>query len=102
MMGPEKFTKPSTAVTESIRAKGQREVKMLHLSRRHVLAVAGFAIGTPATADEAHLAIQGYDSVAYFTDHKPVMGSSQYQAEWNDKTYRFAAKIISTGSGQSR
>ena len=36
-------------------------------------------------------AIKGYDVVAYFTDGKPVEGSSDHEFEWNGATWRFAS-----------
>jgi hypothetical protein len=37
-------------------------------------------------ADAAPLAIKGYDTVAYFTDRKPIEGSPQYEAEWGQSS----------------
>lgn len=37
------------------------------------------------------VAIKGYDPVAYFTDAKPVKGSSDFELEWMDATWRFAS-----------
>ena len=37
------------------------------------------------------LAIAGYDPVAYFTDGKPVAGSSDFTTEWKGATWRFAS-----------
>jgi hypothetical protein len=36
-----------------------------------------FMVGPPAWGEEARLSISGYDPVAYFTDGKPVPGSSE-------------------------
>jgi len=41
--------------------------------------------------DESHLAIKGYDPVAYFTEAKPVQGSSQFTAEHLGATYYFSS-----------
>lgn len=41
--------------------------------------------------DRNALAIQGYDPVAYFTDNRPVMGSSQFTARFMGATYQFAS-----------
>ncbi len=38
-----------------------------------------------------NLAVQGYDTVAYFTDKKPVEGSKEFAAEWNGAVWRFAS-----------
>ncbi|CZT37132.1 YHS domain-containing (seleno)protein [Rhizobium sp. 9140] len=37
------------------------------------------------------VAINGYDPVAYFTDHKPVKGSEKYTASYQGATFRFAS-----------
>ncbi|MEE4118850.1 MAG: YHS domain-containing (seleno)protein [Paracoccaceae bacterium] len=36
-------------------------------------------------------AIRGYDPVAYFTEGRPVEGSSDFELEWNGATWRFAS-----------
>lgn len=36
------------------------------------------------------LAVEGYDSVAYFNTKKPAEGESSYTAEWKGATWRFA------------
>jgi YHS domain-containing protein len=37
------------------------------------------------------LTLKGYDPVAYFTDGKPVEGSTDYTFKWNGATWRFAS-----------
>ena len=37
------------------------------------------------------VAIEGTDPVAYFTDGKPVEGSSEFEHEWMGATWRFAS-----------
>jgi YHS domain-containing protein len=37
------------------------------------------------------VAIQGYDPVAFFTDNRPIKGSSQFQSEYRGAKYYFAA-----------
>ena len=37
------------------------------------------------------LALSGYDPVAYFTQGKPVPGSSEHELEWMGATWRFAS-----------
>jgi YHS domain-containing protein len=66
-----------------------------------VMAIVGFlaqATLSPALADDpvytgifSSLAVSGYDPVAYFTDGKPVEGSSDYEYEWKGATWRFAS-----------
>jgi len=63
-----------------------------------LLLVLGLAL--PASAqtktllnlDQAGVAIQGYDPVAFFTDRKPVKGKSEFPARHNGATYFFASK----------
>jgi len=38
-----------------------------------------------------HVAIQGYDTVAYFTDGKAVPGSNAFEYYWDDAIWRFAS-----------
>jgi len=39
---------------------------------------------------QGHVAIQGYDPVAYFNQSKPVPGNAQFSHEWNGATWQFA------------
>lgn len=59
------------------------------------IAVPGVAIAaTPAPEINAaadHLAVSGYDAVAYFRDGKPVRGSSHYQFSYKGAVWRFAS-----------
>lgn len=48
-------------------------------------------LGSAAWGDEARLSISGYDPVAYFTDGKPVPGSSEFEYVWHDARWRFAS-----------
>jgi enamine deaminase RidA (YjgF/YER057c/UK114 family) len=48
-------------------------------------------IGPVAWGDETRLSISGYDPVAYFTDGKPVPGSSEFEYVWHDVRWRFAS-----------
>lgn len=40
--------------------------------------------------DRNHIAIKGYDAVAYFTDGKAVMGSKDFSYAWEDAVWQFA------------
>ena len=42
--------------------------------------------------DPSGVAIRGYDTVAYFTEGKPVDGSDDFTAEWEGATWRFASQ----------
>jgi enamine deaminase RidA (YjgF/YER057c/UK114 family) len=41
--------------------------------------------------DETRLSISGYDPVAYFTEGKPVPGSSEFEYVWHDARWQFAS-----------
>ncbi len=41
--------------------------------------------------DTNHVAIQGYDTVAYFTDGKPIKGSETYEYAWDDAKWHFVS-----------
>jgi YHS domain-containing protein len=38
-----------------------------------------------------NVAIEGYDAVAYFTDHKATKGSEKYSYEWLGASWQFAS-----------
>src|SRR5579872_7514687 len=42
--------------------------------------------------DKTGVAIQGYDPVAFFTDHKPVKGKPEIPAQHDGAVYYFASK----------
>ena len=60
-----------------------------------------FALGVPAlasaspapsvSATEQGVAIGGYDAVGYFTEGRPVPGSTAFTLRWNGATWRFAS-----------
>jgi len=64
------------------------------------IALLVLALGLPALAqtktllnlDKAGVAIQGYDPVAFFTDHKPVKGTAKFPFRHNGALYYFATK----------
>ncbi|MBN8954759.1 MULTISPECIES: YHS domain-containing (seleno)protein [unclassified Rhizobium] len=69
-------------------------------SIRHILLSAGVAAlafssasivfgGEIYTTDG--IAINGYDAVAYFTDHRPVKGSDKFTAPYKGATFYFAS-----------
>ena len=75
---------------------------MPRLARRPFLALAaaaGVALATPASAAKdpiytgrfSDLALDGYDTVAYFTLGKPTEGSRRFTSSWNGATWRFAS-----------
>ena len=45
----------------------------------------------PVNQSSDGVAIEGYDPVAFFTDSKPVMGSSEYTYQWHGAVWHFAS-----------
>ena len=59
-------------------------VSALTLSTLTLSSVA-FAVNIDMSADANDVAIGGYDTVSYFTDSQPVLGSSKYSATYIPK-----------------
>lgn len=57
-----------------------------------LLTTAAYARDGDINADESHLAIHGYDPVAYFTAGKPTPGLAKYEARWQKARWRFASE----------
>jgi len=47
---------------------------------------------TPINVNAEGIAIKGYDTVAYFTQSRPVKGIMEYQFVWNNAKWLFANK----------
>lgn len=82
-------------IREDIMTKTTRRAALAALTAATAFAAFG---PSPAQAEEAFVysdiwghAIRGYDPVAYFREGEAVEGSSDYEAEWNDSTWRFAS-----------
>jgi hypothetical protein len=48
---------------------------------------------SPINTNWRGLAIDGYDSVSYFTEERPVKGSSDFKFEWQGAAWRFEASL---------
>ena len=55
-----------------------------------ILVVSTTVAGERINKDAEDLAILGYDTVAYFTDGRPVKGSPEFEYVWQDARWRFA------------
>ena len=42
--------------------------------------------------DKKNLAVEGYDLIAYFEDHKPVKGSDEFSYKYESAIYHFASR----------
>jgi hypothetical protein len=74
------------------------EASMARYFRTIVSAFAGaLLVALPALAGEQvnkdgdDIAIKGYDSVAYFTEGRPVPGRAEFEHEWENATWRFSS-----------
>ncbi|WP_395339270.1 YHS domain-containing (seleno)protein [Ningiella sp. W23] len=51
-----------------------------------------FAADIDVNANANDLAIQGYDTVSYFTDGAPVLGNANFTATYKNAIYQFASE----------
>ena len=56
-----------------------------------LLAASTAVAGERINKDAEDLAILGYDTVAYFTEGRPVKGSPDFEYVWQDARWRFAS-----------
>ena len=56
-----------------------------------LLAVSTAVAGERINKDAEGVAILGYDTVAYFTEGRPVKGSPDFEYVWQDTRWRFAS-----------
>ena len=62
------------------------------------LVLGGFLISSTHAVEpinttwRGNLAVEGYDTVAYFTENQPVKGKKEFQTEWRDANWRFASQ----------
>lgn len=47
--------------------------------------------GVETATDSNDVILAGHDAVAYFTENKPVLGNSEYTAQYDGAVYRFAS-----------
>lgn len=76
-------------------------MKLRTLIATAIVAAGPVAISAPAafadkdpiyTAKRSNLALQGYDTVAYFTVGEPTKGSADYSTTFNGAEFRFASE----------
>ncbi len=76
-------------------------MKLRTLIAAAIVAAGPVAISAPAafadkdpiyTAKRSNLALQGYDTVAYFTLGEPTKGSAEYSTTYNGAEFRFASE----------
>lgn len=62
------------------------------ISSLSLFATSAYAESEIYTKYFSDLAVSGYDTVAYFTEGKPVKGDSDYSFEYKDATWQFSSK----------
>lgn len=66
-------------------------LKRLLITFSLLFSLPALAIDEINTTLFGNLAIEGYDPVAYFTESRPVKGSSDFQYEWKEAKWRFSS-----------
>jgi len=66
-------------------------IKSTVVSSAIIASSLSFAADIDANADANDLAIKGYDTVAYFTMNKPVMGNPAYTASYKNSIFQFSS-----------
>jgi len=61
-------------------------------ARGHASFSVSFDGDGPINVTENGVAVKGYDVVAYFTEEKPVKGSSERTVEYQDATFHFSSE----------
>jgi YHS domain-containing protein len=57
-----------------------------------LILIACSAPKSPININKEGVALKGYDTVAYFTEGKPVKGQKEFQHDWQDATWLFASE----------
>ncbi|HEU4351228.1 MAG TPA: YHS domain-containing (seleno)protein [Burkholderiales bacterium] len=60
--------------------------------KKLVLALAAACFGTPLLAQSPSVSLKGHDPVAYFTDGRPVKGSTAINYDFDDARYLFSSQ----------
>lgn len=66
-------------------------IKTLLLAFTLLLAPQAFALDKVNTTYFGKFAVEGYDTVAYFTENRPVKGNKHYQVKWMGANWRFSS-----------
>lgn len=66
-------------------------IKTLLASATLFVSASSFAADIDMNADKHNVSIKGYDTVAYFTEGKPVRGSSEFTATYKNTTFHFSS-----------
>ena len=67
-------------------------IKVVAIIFASIISTHAIALDPTYTALFSSEAIKGYDTVAYFTENKPVKGKSEFSTEYNEATWLFSSK----------
>ena len=67
-------------------------IAFIFISSLSLFASSAYAESEIYTKYFSDLAVSGYDTVAYFTENKPVKGNSDYSFEYKKATWQFSSK----------
>jgi len=67
-------------------------ITLTFISAMSLFASSAYAESEIYTKYFSDLAVSGYDTVAYFTENKPVKGDSDYSFEYKEATWQFSSK----------
>ena len=87
--------KTSTKPTNHGREKMKKDVKAI-LKYWLLMTIFLVCLSSPVWAKKPintnwmGLAVKGYDTVAYFTEGKPVKGKKEFEYKWQDAKWRFS------------
>jgi hypothetical protein len=78
-------------VTSQITARQDVKQLSLLLALAGLIGFLGLGPAHAGRAGEDRLALMGYDTVAYFTEGRPMKGDPRFEHEWDGAIYRFAS-----------
>jgi YHS domain-containing protein len=70
---------------------GESVVNKMLFALLALAALSAVASGKELLNLDNGVAIQGYDPVAFFTDHRPVKGDARFQSQYHGANYYFAS-----------
>jgi len=70
----------------------KRNILILALICIAALLTSCTSAAAPVNVNSEGIAIKGYDTVAYFTEGKPVKGDEQFQFQWSGAKWLFSSR----------
>ena len=70
----------------------KRNILILALTCIAALLTSCTSTAAPVNVNSDGIAIKGFDTVAYFTEGKPVKGDEQFQFQWSGAKWLFSSR----------